>query len=206
MASNRLLWQRASWLALLVAAALVFAGCGVSVHKDEKGDNKKVDISSPFGSLHVNTDVDLKTLGLPVYPGAQQRHDRDHDKHSANVNIDSSLFGVKVVAAEFESNDSPEQVLDYYRKALKSYGNVIECQGRDRGQHARPGESKELTCGDDDRGGARMSVSMLKDHRDATELKVGTTDKQHIVAVRTEGGKTRFGLVFLQTRGSHDSI
>jgi len=192
-------------MALFVAAlSLVVVGCGINVRKDDRGGDKKVDISSPFGSLHVNTDVDLKALGLPVYPGAQQRHDRDNDKHSANVNIDSSLFGVKVVAAEFESDDSQDKVLDYYRKELKNYGNVLECHGSDRGQHARPGESKELSCGDDDRGHG-MNISVLNDH-DGTELKVGTTDKQHIVAVRTEGGKTRFGLVFLQTRGAHDSI
>lgn len=203
---NHLPLRRASLLVGAVAAALLLAGCGINVRKDENGQDKKVDISSPFGSLHVNTDVDLKTLGLPVYPGAQQRRDVDRDKHSANVNIDSSLFGLKVVAAEFESDDAQDKVLDYYRKALKSYGNVLECQGRDRTQHARPGESKELSCGGDDDSRHGASISMLKDHSDATELKVGTTDRQHIVAVRSEGGKTRFGLVYVQTRGSHDSI
>ena len=194
----------ASFAAALVAVLLLSA-CGISVNKDAHGDSKKVDIATPFGSLHVNNDIDLKALGIPLYPGARQRHDERND-HSASVNIDSSLFGLRVVAAEFESDDPEGKVLDFYRNALKSYGNVLECHGSDRGQNAHPGESKQLTCNDDDneRKG-RVNISMLKDH-DGTELKVGTTDRQHIVAVRTEGGKTRFGLVYLQTRGGHDSI
>ncbi len=188
---------------VLILSALLLVGCGISVSKNVNGQDKKVDITSPFGSLHVNTDVDMKALGLPVYPGARRRIE-EKDRHGANVNIESSLFGVKVVAVEYESDDTPGKVLDFYRNALKQYGNVLECKGHSSGQSARPGESKELTCGGDDSRG-HLNIDIDKDP-DAVQLKVGTTDRQHIVAVRTAEGKTRFGLVYLQTRGKNDSI
>lgn len=195
-------WERALRV-VLILGTLLLVGCGISVTKDERGQDKKVDIVSPFGSLHVNTDVDMKALGLPIYPGARRREEAK-DKHGANVNIDSSLFGVKVVAVEYESDDAADKVLSFYRNALKQYGNVIECKGHSGGQSARPGESRELTCGGDEARG-HINIDIDKDP-DAVQLKVGTTDRQHIVAVRSADGKTRFGLVYLQTRGKNDSI
>ncbi len=190
----------------IVVAALLFGGCGISVSKDEKGQDKKVDIVSPFGSLHVNTDINVKDIGIPVYPGAHPRQDSSDDKHRANVNIDSSFFGVKVVAAEFESDDPMDKVVDYYRGALKQFGSVLECKG-DRGTtsvNAKPGESRDLTCDDNERkNGANME---LYRSANGVELKVGTTDHQHVVGVRTEGGKTRFGLVYVRTRGKGESM
>jgi hypothetical protein len=39
-----------------------------------------------------------------------------------------------------------------------------------------------------------------------TELKVGTTDRQHIVSVKPSGGGSEFALVYVQTRGKGDSM
>src|SRR5437762_10537536 len=112
--------------ALAALLLLALSGCVVSEHTKE--GKKKVDIESPFGGVHVRTEVDAaKETGIPLYPGARPKHDKDNE-HSANVDIGSSFFGLKVVAASFETDDPPDKVLDFYRDKLKTYGNVLECK------------------------------------------------------------------------------
>ena len=58
-------------LAALALAAGV-AGCRIHVDKDADGKDKNVQVDTPFGGIHVNTDqTTAADLGLPVYPGAQ---------------------------------------------------------------------------------------------------------------------------------------
>ena len=190
-------------IAVLVAAAAVLLLTSCSIHTSREGKNaqEKVDISTPFGSLHVNAhDVDPKATGIAVYPGSTQVQ-QDRGNESANVNIDSSMFGVKVVAVKFRTDDPPDKVLSYYRGQLKSYGSVLECKGHyDSGENIKPGESHELTCGKQ-REGVNINVDT-----DGTELKVGTTDRQHIVSVKPRGDGSEFSLVYVQTRGKGDSM
>jgi hypothetical protein len=190
-------------LALLAVAALVVILGACSIRTSGEGDKeaKKVDISTPFGSLHVNAhDVDPKATGIAVYPGATVV-EKERGNESANVNIDSSMFGVKVVAVKFRTNDPPDKVLSYYRDQLKSYGSVLECKGHyDAENNVKPGDSRELTCGKHREG---MNINI---DSDGTELKVGTTDRQHIVSVKSHGGGSEFALVYVQTRGKGDSM
>ncbi len=186
-----------------LAALLLFALAGCTVTERDKEGKKKVDIESPFGGVHVRTDVDAaKETGIPLYPGARPKRDKDNE-HSANVDIGSSFFGLKVVAASFETDDPPEKVLDFYRDKLKSYGNVLECKGG-AGSHQRvsikPGDSKDLTC-DDNKHGINISSDS-----EGIELKVGTTDRAHVVSVKPRSGGSEFALVYVQTRGKGDSI
>ena len=181
-----------------VALLALAAGC-ISVSKDEKGNEKKVDISSPLGALHVRTQADPKDTGIPVYPGAQVKPDDGDNKHSANVDINSPFFGVKVVAVSFVSNDPPEKVLGFYRDKLKTYGTVLECNGWHGHDSTKPGESKPLSCD----GGDTIHVGSANfDSGGGTELKAGTTDREHAVEVKPHGdGGSEFALVFVQTRG-----
>ncbi len=200
-------WQASRILvAAVFAAGLVIAltGCRIHVDKSEDGKEKKVDIQTPLGGIHVNKDVNVRDTGLPVYPGAHEKK-KDSDDHGgqANVNISSGFFGLKVVVAEFVSDDPPEKVTAYYRDQLKKYGGILECHTKKRNKDSpdievNPHSDKKdnkLTC-DHDNG-------------PTVELKVGTSDNQHIVSVSPQdGGKgSDFALVFVQTRGeSKDSI
>jgi hypothetical protein len=191
-------------ITLLAAAAAVLLLTSCSIHESRGGANeaKKVDISTPFGSLHVNAhDVDPKATGIAVYPGATLvEKEQGHD--SANVTIDSSMFGLKVVALKFRTNDPPDKVLQYYRDQLKSYGSVLECKGHYNagGTETVGGDSRELTCGKKS-DGININVDS-----DGTELKVGTTDRQHIVSVKPRADGSEFALVYVQTRGKGDSM
>lgn len=184
--------------ALAVLAITLLAGC--SIHEQKSADNKdkKVDIQTPFGNLKVNNKVDVAETGLPVYPGARQVRGDEHDSNAANVNMSFGGFSLKVVAVKFESDDSPEKVLDFYRDKVKAYGasgKYLECHGLDielkgGGFDSHDDEdAKELTCGKGDK------------HGDSTELKAGTPDRQHIVSVKPRGNGSEFALVYVNKSG-----
>jgi hypothetical protein len=101
-------------IAVAFAGWLTVLACTVSV-KDHDGDNSKVDIQTPVGGIHVDEEANVKDTGLAVYPGARKKEKTDHDSKSANVNISSSFFGVKVVAIEYESDDPPSKVQAFYQ-------------------------------------------------------------------------------------------
>ena len=109
-------------------ASLLLPACSVNVKKEKNGDDKQVDISTPVGGIHVSKGADVADVGLAVYPGARlKKKDSDGDDKSANVNISGFGFGLKVVALEYQSDDSPEKLVAYYKDQLKKYGNVLEC-------------------------------------------------------------------------------
>lgn len=183
--------RAANALSILVALLLLPA-CSVNVKKDSEGEDKRVDIQTPVGGIHVSKNADVSDIGLPVYPGARVRQKDDNEAKSANVNISSGLFGLKVVAVEYESGDSPDKIIAYYKDQMKKYGNVLECHTSEHGgnveiQHDKDDTSKELTCGSD--SGKNI------------ELKVGTRDNQRIVAVEPKLKGCDFALVYVKTRG-----
>src|SRR4029079_7892900 len=113
----------------LMAAALALmpaSGCGIDVHEAERGKN--VDIKSVLGDVSVRTNVDNADTGLPVYPGAQPLREPGEDQ-SANVNVASRWFGVRVVAAKYQSDDANDKILEFYRREMNTYGPVTECRG-----------------------------------------------------------------------------
>ena len=162
----------------------VLSGC--TVQKKGEGASKKVDIETPLGSLHVNTQVDAKDTGMAVYPGATRAED-DEGKHAANLSIDSSLFGAKVVAIKYRSDDPPDKLLDFYRKQLKIYGEVSECHGNIDLEH----------------GNVRCRPA---GPRAETNLVTGTEERQHIVSVKPDGKGSQFALVYVQTRGEKGTL
>ena len=192
-------------LNLVLIAVLVLAGC--SVHTEKSADNKKperVDVKTPFGSIQVKAQPDPKETGLSVYPGARPHKDNSDDYDSANVNISNSMFGVKVVAASFESDDSPAKVLDFYRKQMKSYGPVLECKsgGHGHGHFGRHDNGKAdepVTCENGPADPNRIA-------EDGVELKVGTHNRQRIVGIEPQGKGTKFALVYVQLRGKEGEV
>jgi hypothetical protein len=188
-------------LSVALPAGLVIvtllAGCSVNVKKQKGGQDKDVDIKTPLGAIHVSKGANPEDVGIPVYPGAQLREkDSDGSDKSANVNISGFGYGVKVVALEYESNDSPEKIVGFYKDQLKKYGNVLVChtshlnvnpeiKGEEHGSH-------ELRC--ESSNGNKI------------ELKVGTKENQHIVAVEPQGNGSNFSLVFVRTHGKDAEI
>ncbi len=186
-----------------VASVLLLASCSVNVKdSDKEKGEKNVDIKTPVGSIHVRNEAEVADTGLSVYPGAHRKEKSsasDSENHAANVNISSSMFGVKVVAIEYQTDDSPDKVKAYYRKELGKWGKVLECPGGSVDginihSDDEDSSSKELTCG---KGGGDTKT---------IELKSGTKDRQHIVEVKPTSKGTDFGLVYVQTRGKEGEI
>lgn len=184
---------------LLTAAMFILSACSVNVKKEPNGEDKQVDIQTPVGGIHVSKGANPEDVGVAIYPGARlKQQDSNGDDKSANVNISGFGYGLKVVALQYESNDSPSKVVDYYKDQLKRYGKVLVCHtshmdvGADIKDEDHENGSHELTC----EGKSGVTV----------ELKVGTKENQHIVAVEPAGTGSTFSLVYLRTHGKDADI
>jgi hypothetical protein len=185
-------------LGALFAALCVLPACSIATNDKGKDGEKHVDIKSPIGDLHVSEQADIRDAGLTLYPGAKPAPKEDgDDKKSANVNLSLPGFSLKVVAAEFVSDDSPEKIIAYYNKDLQKYGKPIQCHGAWSDADSKAGKdevSKPVSCGNNNGG-------------DAVELKVGTEGNQHIVSVKPNSQGSRFALVYVRMHtGKDDTI
>lgn len=187
------------------ALALAFALSGFAQQSAPApgSQDKPFDVHSSMGDMHVGKDADAGKQGLPLYPGARPKEDEDNDP--LNFGILTESFGVKLLVAKYESDDPPAKVIDFYRGKLKKFGKVLECHSQIPGGGVEVNDDKDskdskdndkgLKCEDDGSG-------------PVTELKVGTQDDQHVVAVEP-GDKskgTTFALVYLRTQGKRGEI
>lgn len=179
-----------------LAVLLALTGCTVHESKGQNGKNDNVDIRTPAGSLSVRSgDVDVKDTGLTVYPGARVKSRGNDKDENANVNLSMFGFGVKVVAVKFDSDDPADKVADYYRKELGKYGNVIQCQTGDSdfSYHKHNKGDDPVSC---DHVGAGSTK----------ELKAGTENNQHVVAVKPRSNGCEFDLVYVRVHDGKDTI
>jgi hypothetical protein len=177
----------------------------VHVDKDANGKEKNVQVDTPFGGVHVNTDqTTAADLGLPVYPGSQEiKGDEEHK--SADVHLGFGEWELRVRAVSYGTADSEDKVTAFYKKALGKYGDVITCQG-----HSVVGTptvtSQGLDCSDNGH-----SANVRIDHKDygtsddSLQLKAGSRRHQHIVGFESpKDGQTRFALVALDLPAGSD--
>jgi hypothetical protein len=138
--------------------------------------------------VYVGADANAKDVGLPIYPGARPHKDKDNDTPATKFGLWGSSFAFKLAVIKMQSNDSPDKVAAFYKRALAKYGSVLDCTNSTASSSDKDKNesSKKLGCGDDkpDAGG------ML--------FKSGTTEKQHIVGVQPNGTGTVFQLVYVQ--------
>lgn len=152
-------------------------------------------------SLHARSKATAADVGLPVYPGAQlYRSPDDSGKKDNDSSIDAGLsfgdFHISIIAVSYETSDSTDQVLKFYRKPLARYGQVLECD------HGKPiGKitvtNTGLTCSDTH--GGHVDVNGSGDSSKNLELRAGSPHKFRIVGIDpSKNGKTHFGLVYLE--------
>ncbi len=179
---------------LIAAVLLLLTACSVNVKKDNNGQDKNVDINTPFGGIHVNNSADVRDTGLQVYPGARIKpKNGDHDEKSANVELSAGDYGLRVVAVEYLTDDAPAKVIAYYQDQLKRYGAVLQCHSSRGNNFSYNSDSQELRCEGDN-------------HGETTELKAGTKSNQHVVAINPDGKGSSFALVYVHMRGKDDAI
>lgn len=183
-------------VAAATAAVLLLglAACSITTNKQAEGSKKNVDIQTPLGGLKVRTEVDPKEIGLPVYAGARRVTEQGHDSNSANVTLGIPGFGMKVIAMKFESDDSSDKVLEFYRKELKAFGSVTECKG-DLDLKGEPGD-QEMVC----------KEGLGAELRNKTELAAGKGSSHRIVSVEPLAKGCKFALVYLQFHGKESTM
>jgi hypothetical protein len=146
--------------------------------------------------LILSAKATAKEVGLPIYPGARPHKDEGEKSSDLKMGLWASTFGFKLVVLKMESNDAPEKIAAFYRKALAKYGTVLNCT------HSSPTaddkdknkSSKSLECGDD------------KPENGGQLFKAGTQEKQHIVGVQPNGQGSIFQLVYVESRGEEKPL
>jgi hypothetical protein len=165
--------------------------------------DKPFDVRSSIGDMHVGKDAGAEKQGLPLYPGARPKQEKDNDP--INFGILTESFGMKLMVAKYESDDAPAKIVDFYRGKLKKYGKVLECHSQKHGGdvevHDDDKDSK-----DNDKDSKELKCE--QNSGPVTELKVGTEDNQHVVAIEPgDAGKgSTFALVYVHTRGKRGDI
>jgi hypothetical protein len=190
-------------LALAFGVAMAIPSSAVRSQQTDSDQNQHLDIRSSIGDAHLGADADARKAGLPLYPGARLRRDKENSD-AVNIGVLTEAFGFKLVVANYESDDAPGKVIDFYRDKLKKYGKVLECHSRkhggdvdvdgdDKGDDANG--SKELKCEGDNTG-------------PVTELKVGREGNQRVVAVEANDGRSgsTFAVVYVHARGKQGDI
>ena len=184
-----------NWLAgvdSLLRAAAFATLCGTlciclglrAQEKPEKGDQG--------AGIYFNAEANGKDVGLPIYPGARPHKDKDEDKPSAKFGLWGGSFAFKLAVVKLESNDSPQKVAAFYKKALAKYGMVLDCSdaSSQTSQKDENESSKKLTCEGDKPDPGKMT------------FKSGTKEKQHVVGIEPNGSGSAFQLVYIESPDS----
>lgn len=173
-----------------VCAVLCFAlplGAQEKPEKEAAGGK-----GSKGAGIYFNAEASAKDVGLPMYPGARPHKEKDNDSESVKMGLWGSSFAFKLAVLKLESNDSPEKVAAFYKKALARYGTVLDCReaSSQTGEQSGNKSSKQLTCEDDKPKPGEM------------EFKAGTKEKQHIVGIQPNGAGSLFQLVYVESPDS----
>jgi hypothetical protein len=192
-----------AWAGCLVLVAGM-AGCRVHVDQNASGDNQKVQVDTPFGGVHVNTNpLTAEDLGFPAYPGATAVKSDQHQ--SADVQLGFGQWALRVKVASYQTSDSQDKVTDFYRKGLGRYGDVITC--KNNSPVGTPAvTSQGLTCAEEQNHGNNINAGSFHSGSGNFELKAGSKRHQHIVGFDDpQDGKTQFVLVLLDLPAGTDS-
>ena len=168
--------------AMAVVAAIVLCG-GTAVFAQSSGDIE----------LHANKNVTAASIGLPEFPGARSSHGA-HEDSTADLGLTFGDFHFRLLVSKYVTRASPQQVLEFYRKPLARYGEVLEC---DHGLAVGSLKvaSSGLTCSDTQGYHSHSSG----ESNDSHELRSGTP--RHFRMVGIDDGQTdetHFSLLLIE--------
>ena len=160
----------AAGLALTLLAVAV-AGATEGDQASTKGQNKDVDIRIPTGKLTMTNNPDAHAIEMALYPSARLRPASSADRNSSDVNLNvvSSLFGLKLVVQRYDSDDTMDQIVRFYETDLATRGAVVTS-----GAGSATGSDEE---------------------KYEQQLKVGSDTDFRLVAVKSQGTGSSFALV-----------
>jgi hypothetical protein len=177
----------------MVVAAAILAACSTACVA-QNSDSQQT--SNSDLALHANTHATAAGIRLPEYPGAMPYKDPNNKDSDSAVDLGMSFGHVhfQIKAVSYTTPDSPEQVLNFYRKPLSQYGQVLECD------HGRPVGSLKvthsgLTCNND----SLTSSGAKDDASGGHELRAGSPTRYRLVGIdKSHPGSTRFGIAYIE--------
>lgn len=175
--------------AVIALCMVLSALLGFAQNSDKPADKQDKDKPSSGKSVGfvLSDDATAKDVGLPIYPGARRLKDSSDDSSALQMGLWGGSSGFKLVVLKLESDDSPERVAAFYRKALAHYGHVLDCGGS---KQEKSDHSNRLDCDSDHPAPGGFT------------FKAGTKEKQHVVGVEPKGSHTRIALVYAVTRNA----
>jgi hypothetical protein len=97
---------------IVIVGGIVTAGYFVrNIHVDEKA--QKLEVSTPAGKVTLHATDSVKTVGLPIYPGAELAESGGGIEVTAPNDKSVAVTGVS-----YRTPDSPEKVDAWYRAQL----------------------------------------------------------------------------------------
>jgi len=178
-------------IVLLGTFCSAFAVLGLMAAASGRGWAVGAEQDQGGAGVTISKQATAKDVGPPVYPGAKAHKDEKDDSAAVQMGLWGSTFGFKLAGMKMESNDAPEKIAEFYKKALAKYGAVLNCSdpSQKEGAKEKSGSSNKLECGDD------------KPEKGGLVFKAGTKEKQHIVGIQPNGQGTVFQLVYVEARG-----
>lgn len=199
--------------ALLLTSILTLAIFGCSVREHKGGSAENVHLHTPVGALDVRTNsVHAPDLGLPLYPGASETGQHGNDSGSADVQMSFGRWRLHVKAIGYRSDDPEDKLIDFYKKAMARYGDVLTC--KDKTAIGEPSQTRQgLTCANDHEYNVDLKMDTSKKTVQVTsppisgevKLLAGSKDNQHIVEFNPDHGGTKFSLVVVQLPHKHQT-
>jgi hypothetical protein len=192
MRNNKLLAQgepygnRKRFVLGMMALGTVLATQSLIAQDSTAQGKHKKDSNGSIGFI-LSGNAKEEDLGLPIYPGARQHKDEPEESPGLTMGLWGGSSGFKLVLLKLESDDAPEKVAAFYRKALARYGQVLECSKTSVKNEKADQDSKELTCDADEHEAAGLT------------LKAGTKERQHAVGIQPNGKHSLFQLVYVES-------
>lgn len=142
--------------------------------------------------LHANKHVTATTIGLPDYPGARSYSDPSNDS-AADLGFTFGDIHFRILVSKYVTSASQTQLLDFYRKPLSRYGEVLECENGEAVGSVKVARGG-LTCSDEQEHHSRHD-----DRASSRELRAGSPERYRIVAIEDmQRDSTRFSLVLVE--------
>ncbi len=178
-------------LALVVTCGMLCSALSLAAQEKPEKDSASGKGSQGAG-IYFDAEASAKDVGLPIYPGARPHRDKDENQSSGKFGLWGNSFAFKLAVVKLDSNDSPQKVATFYKKALAKYGTVLDCgaSSSEAGDKNESQSSNQLSCETDKPGPGEMT------------FKAGTKEKQHIVGIQPSGAGSILNLVYVESPNS----
>src|ERR1700689_1406252 len=172
-----------------IALGLIFAAAAMPAGAQDKKDSDANKSDGESIGFIASKNASAKEVGLPMYPGSRRHKDDSDDNSSLQLGAWGGSFGFRIAVVKMESDDAPDKIAAFYRKALSKYGKVLNCSNPEAAAQ-KDKSSNGLDCD--------------SDHAEKGEivLKSGTKEMQHIASVKANGSGSVYDLVFVEAKGS----